>query len=120
MTLRTLPLDYDLVIYSGATLRREFRWRPEGGTAQDFTGWSARLLIGPFHGIAIHELSTANGHIDMTADGIIRLTMPAAQTEVLDLDADLAYQLDLTQPDGFVLRFLRGRVSIVQDVEPAP
>lgn len=118
MVVRTLPLEYELVIYSGASLRREFRWRPDGGTPQDFTGWSASMLIGPYKSEALYTLSTGTAGLELTTDGIVRLTMTPAQTEAMADENDLAYQLDLVEPDGFVLRFLRGRITVVQDVEP--
>lgn len=113
----TLPLTYELVIYSGTTFRREFRWLPDGAAALDFSDWTATLRIGPQQGTALIELSTSNGGVLLTQSGQIILSVSPAQTASLRPGV-LAYNLDLTDPNGFVLRFLRGRVSIIADVGP--
>ncbi len=114
--VKTLPLDYELVIYGGATFRREFRWLPDGSAALDFTLWSASMMIGvPQNATPLIELSTANGDITLSTGGQIIITIGAADTAALPAGV-LSYSLDLTQPDGDVLRFLRGRVSVVTDV----
>ena len=114
--VKTLPLDYELVIYSGVTFRREFRWLPAGQAALDFTLWSASLLIGvPNSSTPLITLSTANGGVTLSTGGQIAITMSPAATAALPAGL-LSYSLDLTQPDGSSLRFLRGRVSVVTDV----
>lgn len=117
MTTRGLPLDYDIVIYAGTSYRREFRWLPDGINPIDFTGWSARMFIGQPLSAADLELSTASGGITLTGTGQIIVEIRPAQTAGL-VDSVTFYNLDLTEPDGFVRRFLRGRVSVVVDVRP--
>ena len=113
---RTLPLDYELTIYIGATFQKEFRWLPDGATTMDFTGWSASLLIGqPNAKDELVALTDANGGIALTNDGIIHITVSAVQTAALPAGV-LSYSLDLADPGGVVQRFLRGRLSVVYDV----
>lgn len=117
MAVKALPLEIDLVIYARTTFRREFRWLPDGAAPIDFTDWSATLLIGPNRGTALAALTSTNGGVTLTAAGQILLSMPPAQTTYLP-NGQYTYALDLSDPTGYVMRFLRGRVSVVHDVEP--
>lgn len=118
MAVRTLPLEIDMVIYGGATFHREFRWLPDGKAPMDFTGWAGLMLVGVQRGKAVKELSSDNGGVVLTTDGLIILEMPAADTDELKV-GNLFYSLDLTDPHAKVTRFMRGRVFIVRDVERA-
>lgn len=120
MATYALPLNYDITIYAGTSYRREFRWLPDGTDPVDFTGWSAMMLIGQSQNVADVELSDANGGITLTPAGQIIVEMTPFQSAALHPPVAY-YNLDLTEPDGFVRRFLRGRVSVVVDVkQPAP
>lgn len=120
MTTRGLPLDYDIVIYAGTSYKREFRWLPDGVTPMDFTGWDGHMFIGQPLNVADMELNTVTGEVAFTSDGRIVILMSPTRTAQL-VASTTWYNLDLTQPDGFVRRFLRGRVSVVFDVRaPAP
>lgn len=116
MAHNSLPLNYELVIYAATSFRREFRWLPDGSTPNDFTGWSAQMLLGGQNSEADVTLtSEPGGGIELTAAGQVRITMTPQQTAAL-VPPLRYYNLDLTDPDGFVRRFLRGRVSVVVDV----
>lgn len=115
MGIQTLPLDYELVIYSGTSFRREFRWLPDGSTPMDFTGWSASMLIGSVGATALIALTDTNGGLTLTTAGQIIIELSPGQTSALRPGV-ASYNLDLTAPDGYVRRFLRGRVSVIQDV----
>lgn len=117
MSTRSLPLDYDIVIYASTSYQREFRWLPDGTNPVDFTGWSARMMIGQPLNPADLELTDSGGGISLSTTGQIIVTMTPAQTGALKSSVSF-YNLDLIQPDGFVRRFLRGRVSYVVDVKP--
>ena len=119
MAVKTLPLDLELVIYAGTTLHREYRWIPETGVPLDFTGWTGLLLIGPYGGTAVYELTPGDG-LDLTTDGRIIFELDPTETEDLLGRPDLAYQLDLTDTTGYTLRFIHGRVSVWRDVERKP
>ena len=111
-----LPLQYDLVIYSGVTFRREFAWKPDGVIAQDFTGWQGRTRIGDARA-ALVELTDTNAGMTLSSAGQIVVTMTPVQTGLLPTGPH-AYQLDLIDPVGDVTRFMRGRVQVVTDVGP--
>lgn len=119
MAQNTLPLNYEIVVYSGTSYRREFRWLPDGSNPIDFTGWSGRMLIGAQLAPADVELNTDNGGLLLTATGQIIMQLDPAQTSLLKPPL-VYYNLDLTEPGGFVRRFLRGRVSVVVDVQKPP
>lgn len=116
MAQNTLPLSYEIVVYSGTSYRREFRWLTDGLNPVDFTGWSAVMLLGAQLSTADVELSTDNGGITLSTTGQIIIEMTPFQTAVLRPPITY-YNLDLKEPDGFVRRFLRGRVSVVVDVK---
>lgn len=118
MAVKTLPLDMDLPIHAGTTCRREYRWKPDGTTPLDFTGWSGELLIGPFGEDAIITLTTLDG-LHLTTLGQIIFELDTVQTESLRHVPTLSYQLDLTDPSGFRMRFIQGRVTVYRYVEPA-
>src|ERR1044072_5739675 len=105
-----------MVVYSGTSYRREFRWLPDGIHPLDFTGWSARLLIGAQLSTADVDVSSDGGGITLTSNGQIIVLLTPAQTSSLKPPL-VYYNLDLTDPSGFVRRFLRGRVSVVVDVK---
>lgn len=112
----TLPLDYEMVVYSGTTFKREFRWLPDGSAALDFTGWTASMLVGlPMSKIPVLTMTTANSGVTLSSGGQIVLTMTPAQTASLR-PGEMIYSLDLTDNAGGVTRFLRGRLSVVNDV----
>lgn len=117
MAVQNLPLDYDIVLYSGTSYRREFRWLPDGTNPIDFTGYSAIMRFGQPGMPALVELSVGSG-ITLKLDGNIYIELTPAQTRALR-PGIAYYNLDLTEPSGFVQRFLRGRVSLVVDVESA-
>lgn len=116
MAQYSLPVNYDFTVYSATSFRREFRWLPDAVNPIDFTGWSALMLLGAQLARADVELSTGNGGVELTAYGQIIVTLTPAQTAVLKPPITY-YNLDLIEPDGFVRRFLRGRVSVAVDVK---
>jgi hypothetical protein len=116
MAVQTLPLDYELVVYSGTNYRREFRWLPDGVTPMDFTGWTAIMPIGSVGATASLLLSSTNGGVTLSAAGQIVIELSPAQSTALPAGVTY-YNLDLTDTNGYVRRFLRGRISVIQDVK---
>lgn len=113
---QTLPLDYELVVYSGTTFKREFRWLPDGSAALDFTDWSASMMIGlATSRTPILTLSSPADGIMLSTGGQIIIMIDPAATALLRPGV-LAYSLDLTDTAGTVLRFLRGRLNVIADV----
>lgn len=119
MAAQSLPLDYELVVYSGTNFRRELRWLPDGITPMDFTGWTAIMPVGPLKSLALMILTSSNGGLTLSATGQIIINLLPAQTLLLPPGVTY-YNLDLTDPVGYVRRFMRGRVSVVQDVKSSP
>src|SRR4051812_7335007 len=117
--VKSLPLDYDLVVYCGTTFRREFRWLPDGVAAQDFTGWTATMNVGTPNTAAKITLTNTNGGLTLTVSGQIIITLSPVQTAALS-PGIIFYNLDLENPGGDIRRFLRGRISVIQDVKDAP
>lgn len=115
----TLPLNYELTVYAGTNFRREFRWLPDGVTGMDFTGWSAIMPIGAAGAVGTLILTDTNGGINLSATGQIIINMLPADTAALKSGV-ANYNLDLTDTGGYVRRFLRGRISVVQDVKVTP
>lgn len=114
--VKTLPLDYELVVYSGTTFRREFRWLPDGSAALDFFQWTASLKMGiPLSRTPLVTLTTENSGIILSTSGQIILQMTPVQTAALPAGV-ITYSLDLIDSGGNVLRFLRGRLSVITDV----
>lgn len=118
MAASTLPLEIEQVVYAGTDLLREYRWLPDGtNPPPSFDTWTAAFLVGPQRGAAVISHNTIDGGITLGADGLITLRLTAAETRTLAGNS-LSYIVDLTAPDGFVERFMRGRITLVRDVEP--
>lgn len=118
MAVHTLPLTLDLVVYSRTSLFRQYRWKPDGTNPVDMHLWTAEMLIGPQGGTAVLTLTDGAG-ITLDAAGLITISLTAAQVADLPTSRDLYYQLDLIDTDDYRFRFVRGRVTVVVDVEPA-
>ncbi len=109
----TLPLNYELTIYSGATYRRMFRWLPDGQTPQDFIGWGATLVIGTGR---THVLER---DLELNDTGLITVELSPAVTYNV-IPGTYAYNVDLIDPQDNILRFLRGRAEFIRDVPERP
>ncbi len=115
MAVRTLPVEQELVVYSGTDMIREFRWLPDGRRPQDFTGWTGWVHIGQVKGRCLLHLSTDSSGVTLSGEGIIKLRITAVQSAALSAP-NLIYTCDLRDPAGVVTRFLRGRLIVVRDV----
>ncbi len=109
----TLPLEYELTIYSGASFRQEFRWKPDGEDPQDFTGWNGWLRIGNTSRAIVEKTLTLTSH------GRIIVTLDTVATRTLKSGA-YSYNIDLHTPDDEIIRFLRGRAEVIRDVGDPP
>lgn len=85
-------------------------------------GWSARAQIRkkPGADVWVELLSTATtgARIILDDDGYITLVLPAATTEDTAWDRRTrgVYDLELIDPDGFVIRLASGDVEVTHDV----
>ena len=120
MAVVALPVMMDLVVYSGVGFHRDLRWLDDDALPKDLTGWTAVLRATPQRGaIAEFELTSATGDLGVGADGVISIDIPAAVTAGFD-SSTYVYVLDLIDPDGVVMRFLRGRIVVITDVRSLP
>lgn len=115
MSTATLPLTLNLAAYTGATFRRQFRWRPGGAAqpGQDFTGWTGAALIGQRGHAPTVTLTPGNGGLTLTSDGVVTVTVADSATAGL-VGCDY-YVIDLVNPSGVKTRFLRGQLVVNQD-----
>ena len=116
VTIPELPYVQQQTVYQGATWRKQYRWLP-GGTAQNFTGWVARMQIrrAPGDPTLLLALTTANGGITLGVDGLITILATDEQTATLP-PRRLAYDLELESPAGEVTRFLMGSAAVSAEV----
>lgn len=112
----TLPTRYPLSVYTGATFRQVFRWKPDGITGQDLTGWTAILYLGISGRVPVIIVDTDTG-ITLDDQGTIGVTVSAAATRPLKPGV-YQYNLDLIDAGGYVIRFARGRVDVIKDAGP--
>lgn len=117
MVANSLPVTYDLTVYTNTTFTAGFRWLPDGATPQDFTGWTAIMYIGTGQGLATFTLATTTGDISLSTLGDIEIVISPALTHTMK-PGTFAYVLDLTDPFGTVQRFLRGQLRAIKDVGP--
>lgn len=109
-----LPARHDWTVYRRTPFRCVLRWLPAGdGLGADLTGWSGVVRIGIKGGDVLAE-----DVLEVDGDGHVIAEIPAETTADLPLDVELRHEIDLTDPDGFVTRFLRGRTWVFSDVEP--
>ena len=84
----------------------------------DLTGYEARMQIRASRNAAavLLELNTDNGGIVITAaTGTIERRIAATDTADLSFLTGV-YDLELTRPDGFVVRLAQGAVNVVPEV----
>lgn len=132
-----MAVRYDITADQGATLHLSFLWRQprtpqqvtddEPGTPVDLTGYSARMHLRTEVAdpdIAL-ELTTENGRIILGASdraatpdpvsGVVTLWVEAAAMEDLDA-ATYVYDLEMVSGDGFVTRFIEGKLKVRAEV----
>lgn len=86
----------------------------EGGDVMPLTGYSARMVVA---GSTPIWWTTASTHLVLdTVAGSLTLTVPTAETTVLDFKA-VPYQITLIDPDDEAQRLLQGTVSLAPDAE---
>ena len=105
----------NLRLTRGDTWKHVFDYlEPDGVTAVDLTGVSARLqLRSSLETAAVETLSSATGEISIVM-GRISLNLPAARSGLLG--GVLLYDLELTYPNGDVETIVAGVLNILGDV----
>lgn len=112
-------VEYNFEIEQGADFRRTFvRKKRSDGYPVDMTGYTARLQGRESFDSdeVLLELTTENDGIVIGGlDGRVHLVMTAAQTEALSWRR-VRYDLELIAPDGFVKRWLFGRIRLSREI----
>lgn len=112
----SLAVVYRLQIDQGATFRRALRWLRQDAPV-NLTGYTARMEIrDKVGGTVLHRLDTANGGITLGgADGTIMLHIAADVSAAWSWRTG-AYDLELVEPTGDVIRLVQGGVQISPEV----
>lgn len=117
-----LPLVIDDTIVQGATFRRTFFYLPAGVPAVDFGDWTAAMQLRakvaqveePLNIDPVLELTTENGGLTLDDDGSVVILITATQSQALLKGAK--YDLELYQPAGDTIRFLKGTLSLDKEI----
>lgn len=108
--------QHNFTIEKGATWRQNIQWKDDDGLAIDLTNYTARMqLRREYRTNIIHELTTENGGIDITAlTGEIDLLIEATDTADF-IDTKVLYDLELINGTE-VVRLLSGCITISENV----
>ncbi len=114
----TIPGDYDLTIYVGATFTRRVVWKDSLGALVNLTGYTARMQIRQSvrNPEILLTLTTENSGITLGgAAGTIDLLLSNTQTAAITARAGV-YDLELIDNTGVVTRLLQGAVEFSAEV----
>ena len=110
------PSNYNLTIYQGATFDQTFTVT-QGGTALNWTGYSANLQVREAADSTAYLLSLSSGSgitLGGTA-GTIALLISNVDTASLSAGS-YAYDLELISGSSAVTRLLQGAVNVIGNV----
>jgi hypothetical protein len=106
---------HNITIEQGATFALPIVWRDGEGDPIDLTGYQgARMQVRRTYKSTDTLLSLTSEDDDIilgTTDGTITVTASAQATAAIDAKCGV-YDLELIDPDGNVVRLLKGEVSI--------
>lgn len=108
----------DLVIEKGATYKKDFIWKDKTMTPINITGYTARMQIRKsYHSDSFEiELTTENSGIVIDGPtGKVSLYISNTGTSALSF-SDGVYDLELIDVSADVIKFLRGSVSVIEEV----
>jgi len=124
------PASYSLTVVRGATWEDDFTYTNPDGSPFDLSGYQARMQVRTLAGqfgmteadTLVLELSTTGGNlvIDDPLDGVVSITVPAAETVVLNPEnvrkVKHCYSLELFKPAGadpeYVIPLVAGKVTV--------
>lgn len=111
----SLPIEADDTLIQGATFRRSWRWTRDG-VPVDLTGWQGRMQVRRTFAApdTMLSLTTENGGVLLGSDGTVALYASDAQTSAVP--ASGRYDIELVDPDGDVVRWRMGRMSLSLEV----
>lgn len=108
---QTKPATYDLQIYSGADLDDCFVYKDGEGAAIDLTGYAARAEVYEcWGGTKLLDMDTPDTITIDGPNGTVTLAKPASEVDLSPQNG--VWALDLIDPTGKVIPFLRGNASI--------
>ena len=110
----------NLTVDQGMSYTKTFTWKINKN-AVNLSGYTAQFIIsfgtGPTQGLTITSTGTSPG-ITLNATGEIMVFLTPAQTISIQAGKH-AYALELTSPDGFKTRVLRGTLTNIARVTNA-
>ena len=114
------PADINLIIYQGATFKKEFQWKiGNPATAVDMTGFTIRMQIREKlkDDLFVVELTTENSKIVISdpTDGRFYLILDDTETADLTIKSGV-YDIEVVDLSGTVERLIKGSVSISPEV----
>lgn len=108
---------YNFICEQGVTFQRSITATDSAGDLLDLTGYTARMQIRRDINATttLAELTTENGGITLGDDaGTIDLFISADDTS--DITRDGVYDLEIISPSDIVIRLLKGKFEIDQEV----
>ncbi len=124
------PASYSLTVVRGATWEDDFTYTNPDGSPFDLSGYQARMQVRTLAGqfgmteadTLMLELTTAGGNLVIgdPLDGVVSITVPAAETIVLNPEnlrkVKHCYSLELFKPAGadpeYVIPLVAGKVTV--------
>ena len=107
------PARYDIRIKQGSTFYRKITVRnKKTGVLTNFTSYHARMAIkSKVGGETLVFLSTENGGITLSAQGVIELKISPENSKKLKFET-CVYDLDLISSSNEVYTYLEGVISV--------
>lgn len=112
----------DIVLGQGQTNSFQLVWKPDGEAGQDLSGWSARMQARKRAGadpawFTISSDEGSDGSIVLGADGSVLITVfPETSARWGTVNRSGVWDLELIDPDGAVVTFARGAVTVELEV----
>lgn len=103
-----------LTIDQGADWIEEWEW-VRNGDPVDMSGWTAEGMI-RMRPEDNDELLDFSSFITLDSAGHVAVHVPAEETEELNWRGPATYQIELTDGDGVVYRFIEGKVRLSLEV----
>ena len=126
---RSALVECDIIVSQGATNEYVFRYATDDGTVTpvDLTSWTARAQFRRKVGGEVWLSLTETDGITLGADGLVSILIEPATTEAPAWNsyAKLSagepvpsgvWDLELENPQGYVVRLVEGAVTVAPDV----
>jgi hypothetical protein len=117
---------YDIIIEQGATFNRTLTLKDSTGAAIDITGWVMRSMIRSNQSSSTPIIQFTCAILNqITYPGMATFSLTAAQTASIQTprvstielqNGVFRYDVEIQRPDGFVIRLLQGKVSVVPEI----